>query len=170
MESKQTIYYGEMQMNDWYFFVAATAKGLCYVSSQPLRTNGFHQWMNKHLPNANVEKNEMYMKPYMNQLMEYVCGERKVYDLSLDLIGTTFQKAVWNALVEIPFGETTSYSAIAKKISKPQAVRAIGSAIGKNPILIVVPCHRVLRKNGELSGFREGISMKRKLLELEKGM
>ncbi|MEZ3497931.1 methylated-DNA--[protein]-cysteine S-methyltransferase [Pantoea sp. KPR_PJ] len=101
------------------------------------------------------------------QLREYFAGERRDFTLPLDFIGTAFQKKVWNALVTIPFGETRSYSEIARQIGHPQAVRAVGAANGRNPLSIVAPCHRVIGANGKLTGFAGGLEVKAFLLDLE---
>lgn len=102
------------------------------------------------------------------QFSEYEKGIRKVFDLPLHLIGTDFQKKVWNALLEIPYGETRSYQEIAIRIGHPKAVRAVGGACNRNPIGIIVPCHRVIGKNGSLIGYAGGLSYKELLLEHEK--
>ena len=105
------------------------------------------------------------------QLDEYFHKKRTVFDLPLDLSqGTDFNQSVWQELLSIPFGRTTSYSAIAKKLNNPDAVRAVGMANRNNPIAIIIPCHRVIAKNGELRGYFYGLDMKRKLLELENPM
>jgi len=101
------------------------------------------------------------------QLREYFAGERRCFELPLDFVGTDFQKKVWNALVAIPFGETRSYSEIARQIGHPQAVRAVGAANGRNPLSIVAPCHRVIGANGKLTGFAGGLEVKAFLLDLE---
>ncbi|MDU6432793.1 MAG: methylated-DNA--[protein]-cysteine S-methyltransferase [Pantoea sp.] len=101
------------------------------------------------------------------QLREYFAGERRCFTLPLDFVGTEFQKKVWNALVAIPFGETRSYSEIARQIGHPQAVRAVGAANGRNPLSIVAPCHRVIGANGKLTGFAGGLEVKAFLLDLE---
>lgn len=101
------------------------------------------------------------------QLTEYFAGTRKEFDLQLAPRGTEFQLAVWQALAEIPFGETRSYAEIAERIGRPKAVRAVGSANGNNPIAIVVPCHRVIGSNGSLTGFGGGLPAKKFLLGLE---
>jgi len=101
------------------------------------------------------------------QLDEYFSGKRKVFDLPLNLHGTNFQIDVWKALQTIPFGETRSYGEIAAIIGKPKASRAVGMANNRNPIVIIVPCHRVIGHNGNLTGFGGGLELKRKLLELE---
>lgn len=102
------------------------------------------------------------------QFTEYEKGVRKVFDLPLNLKGTEFQKKVWNALLEIPYGETRSYQEIAIRIGNPKAVRAVGGACNRNPIGIIVPCHRVVGKNGSLTGYAGGLDYKKLLLEKEK--
>lgn len=114
--------------------------------------------------NVEVDKNSEIQK----QLTEYENGKRKVFELPLHLIGTDFQKQVWNALLEIPYGETRSYQEIAIRIGKPKALRAVGGACNRNPIGIIVPCHRVIGKNGSLTGYAVGLSYKELLLKHEK--
>lgn len=106
---------------------------------------------------------------FKTQILEYLEGERKSFD-HLDLLsleGTDFQKSVWQALLKIPYGKTSSYKNIAKFIGNPKAVRAVGSAIGKNPFLIIIPCHRVIKSDGSLGGFAYGSGIKKKLLKIE---
>jgi len=102
------------------------------------------------------------------QLDEYFEGRRKAFDLPLEPHGTPFQKAVWRALLAVPFGATSTYGTIAAAIRKPSAVRAVGAAIGANPIGIVVPCHRVIGRDGSLTGYAGGLDRKAKLLDLER--
>ena len=101
------------------------------------------------------------------QLSEYFAAKRQNFDLPLDFVGTDFQKRVWQALLQIPFGETRSYKDIALEIGNVKAVRAVGAANGKNPISIVVPCHRVIGSNKSLTGYAGGLSTKKFLLTLE---
>lgn len=101
------------------------------------------------------------------QLKEYFQGSRKSFSLKLDLMGTKFQNDVWQALLAIPFGETRSYGQLARQLGNPRATRAVGAANGKNPISIVVPCHRVIGASGKLTGFAGGLKTKAHLLELE---
>ena len=101
------------------------------------------------------------------ELAEYLDGKRKEFSVKFDPAGTAFQSKVWKALKKIPFGETCSYSAIAKKIGNVNAVRAVGAAIGRNPISVMVPCHRVIGSSGDLTGFAGGLKAKKFLLELE---
>lgn len=102
------------------------------------------------------------------QLTEYEKGSRKVFDLPLHLKGTEFQLKVWNALLEIPYGETRSYQQIAQRIGQPKALRSVGGACNRNPIGIIVPCHRVIGKNGKLTGYAGGLFYKELLLNHEK--
>ncbi len=101
------------------------------------------------------------------QLTEYLKGERKTFDLPLNPHGTEFQKRVWKALCEIPYGETRCYKQIAESIGNPKAVRAVGMANNRNPLLIVVPCHRVIGTDGKLVGYAAGLDKKEFLLRLE---
>jgi methylated-DNA-[protein]-cysteine S-methyltransferase len=103
----------------------------------------------------------------IRQLQAYFRGELREFDVPLALEGTEFQRRVWNALREIPYGETISYLHLAERIGNPKAVRAVGLANGSNPIPIIVPCHRVIGSDGSLTGFGGGLSAKKKLLELE---
>ena len=104
----------------------------------------------------------------VEQLEAYFAGDRTEFDLQLDMIGTAFQRRVWAALLTIPFGETRSYGEIARQIGAPAAFRAVGLANGHNPIGIIVPCHRVIGANGNLTGYGGGLDRKRALLEMEK--
>lgn len=101
------------------------------------------------------------------ELEEYFEGTRTKFSVPFDLRGTEFQKSVWKQLLKIPYGTTTTYTAIAKKIKNPKAVRAVGAANGKNPLCVLIPCHRVVGSNGSLTGFSGGLKIKQQLLDLE---
>jgi methylated-DNA-[protein]-cysteine S-methyltransferase len=101
------------------------------------------------------------------QLAEYFAGERRQFDVPFDMRGTPFQRAVWEALLSIPFGETRSYGEIAAQLGRPGAARAVGAANGRNPLSIVAPCHRVIGSTGKLTGFAGGVEVKAALLALE---
>jgi O-6-methylguanine DNA methyltransferase len=107
------------------------------------------------------------MRAYARELEEYFAGKRREFSFALDLRGTDFQLACWRALLVIPFGETRSYGDIARAVGKPQGFRAVGMANNRNPVAIVVPCHRVIGSDGTLCGYGGGLDVKRKLLELE---
>ncbi len=106
-------------------------------------------------------------KKIIKQLDSYFAGKLKKFDLPIKLAGTTFQKSVWKALARIPYGQTRSYSDIAKMIKRPRAVRAVGTAIGNNPIGIILPCHRIIRSDGKIGEFAWGVKIKKQLLKLE---
>ncbi len=113
-------------------------------------------------------KSSALIEQCIAQLNEYFTGERKVFDLNLDFGNSpNFYREVWKTIQIIPYGKTRSYSAIAKRLGNPKAVRAVGMANGKNPLPIVVPCHRVIGKNGDLGGYAYGLSIKSQLLRLE---
>jgi len=107
------------------------------------------------------------LRSYTRELEEYFAGQRRQFSFALDLRGTDFQLACWNALLEIPYGETRSYADIARAVGRPQGFRAVGMANNRNPVAIVVPCHRVIASDGTLCGYGGGLDLKRKLLELE---
>ncbi|HTT22888.1 MAG TPA: methylated-DNA--[protein]-cysteine S-methyltransferase [Candidatus Sulfotelmatobacter sp.] len=107
------------------------------------------------------------MSCYSDELQEYFAGSRREFKFALDLRGTEFQRACWKALLAIPYGETCTYGDIARAVGRPHGFRAVGMANNRNPIAIVVPCHRVIASDGTLCGYGGGLDVKRKLLELE---
>lgn len=109
------------------------------------------------------------IKEALNQLNEYLSGSRKSFSIPLELEGTEFQNKVWSELINIPYGQKVTYKGIAEKIGNPKAARAVGLANNKNPILIMIPCHRVIGKSGNLVGYAGGLKMKEKLLDIEGG-
>ena len=117
--------------------------------------------------NATWKESETVLAPYIRELDEYFSGRRRQFSFHLDLRGTLFQLQCWLALLEIPYGETRSYADVARAVGKANAFRAVGLANNRNPIAIVVPCHRVIASNGTLCGYGGGLDLKRKLLELE---
>lgn len=122
----------------------------------------------KVLPSDVEIKETDLLKEAGQQLQDYLSGKRKEFELPLAPKGTNFQQTVWKALQEIPFGETHSYGEIAKSIGQPTAARAVGMANNKNPILIFIPCHRVIGANGSLVGYAGGLKVKEYLLAMEK--
>ena len=153
-------------------FLAASSKGLVALEfdarlpgQQTIRPNPRDLRAEKN--GVSFEKSRAAMQEYMNQLEEYFAGNRRQFDFPLDLRGTDFQLSCWNALLAIPYGETRSYADIARAIGKQNAFRAVGMANNRNPIAIVVPCHRVIASDGGLCGYGGGLDVKKKLLELE---
>src|ERR1700687_2119904 len=116
---------------------------------------------------VHFEESEAAMRAYVRELEEYFSGERREFSFALDLRGTDFQLACWHALLAIPYGETRSYGDIARAIGRPPGVCAVGLANNRNPVAIVVPCHRVIASDGTLCGYGGGLDVKRKLLQLE---
>ncbi|EEA84543.1 methylated-DNA--[protein]-cysteine S-methyltransferase [Peptacetobacter hiranonis] len=115
-----------------------------------------------------IEKETDAIRKTYLQLKEYLSGKRKNFDIEIEMIGTEFQKKVWKELLNIPYGETRSYKDIAIAIGNGKACRAVGNANNKNPIAIIVPCHRVVGSNGSMTGYAGGLDIKEKLLKIEK--
>jgi methylated-DNA-[protein]-cysteine S-methyltransferase len=128
---------------------------------------GFPQGKMRHDPDPDWIYNEKPFARARQQLQEYFAGKREEFDLPLHVTGTEFQVQVLDELQRIPYGETTSYGDIAKRIGRPKAVRAVGAANGRNPIPIIIPCHRVIGSSGDLTGFGGGLDTKEALLRLE---
>jgi methylated-DNA-[protein]-cysteine S-methyltransferase len=152
----------------------ASTQGNLYLAATPQGLAGMWFTDQRHLPDvSNWQKRvdinqQQILKETHRQLQAYFAGELKQFDVPLDLsAGTPFQQAVWQALLKIPFGKTTSYGALSSSIGKPLAVRAVGTAIGRNPIGIIVPCHRVIGADGSLTGYAGGLHRKEAFLTIE---
>ncbi|EJP91632.1 MULTISPECIES: methylated-DNA--[protein]-cysteine S-methyltransferase [Bacillus] len=163
----KTIYWTLLIHKHWRMHIAATSNGLCFIGSQNETFEELNTWASKKLPQHTLIQNPDYLQTYTKELIEYLETKLETFTIPIDVYGTAFQLAVWNTVREIPYGETHSYSEIAERIQKPNAVRAVGTAVGANPLLITIPCHRVIGKNGKLTGFRGGLAMKKELLKLE---
>ena len=153
-------------------FLATSATGLVALEfdvrlpgQQSIRPNPRH--LREEASNVDFQESDDVLRPYTSQLTEYFAGKRREFAFPLDLRGTDFQLACWRALLAIPYGETRTYADIARAVGKPNAFRAAGMANNRNPIAIVVPCHRVIASDGTLCGYGGGLEIKRKLLELE---
>ena len=153
-------------------FLAASARGLVALEfdqrlpgQQTIRPNP--RDLRAESKQVRFEDSEREMGKYVRELEEYFAGQRREFSFPLDLRGTEFQVACWNALLAIPYGETRSYGDIARVVNRPTGFRAVGMANNRNPIAIVVPCHRVIASDGKLCGYGGGLDTKRKLLELE---
>jgi len=149
-------------------YVAATPQGICRISlpAHPVEVF-FKTVIKKYDPRIFIQNNALFDSLYI-QLEEYLTGRRAVFSIPLDLRGTPFQAEVWEALGQIPYGETRSYGEIARQIGRPKAVRAIGQANHVNPVPILIPCHRVIGSKGDPVGYGGGIPLKKQLLALEK--
>ncbi|WP_379126706.1 methylated-DNA--[protein]-cysteine S-methyltransferase [Paenibacillus sp. sgz500958] len=165
--TKPVVYWTLIAFKEWTFYIAASEQGLCYVGPQDKPFSELADWVKFRLPGSSLERDDDRLEQASVELKEYLLGERRSFSVPLDLYGTPFQQSVWQALCDIPYGHTWSYSDVALHIHKPASVRAVGAAIGANPILITVPCHRVIGKNGAMTGYRGGLNMKIELLGLE---
>ena len=168
MEKETIIYYQLFLHKKWQVYIAATEKGLCYLGTEHSTMDDLNKICKKQFPNSRLIEAKDELKFYSEQLMEYFDGVRTQFTFAFDVHGTIFQMSVWNALNTIPYGKSFCYADIANQIGNPKAVRAVGTAIGSNPVAIAIPCHRVLGKNGSLTGFSGGLDVKEKLLSLEK--
>ena len=150
----------------------------CYVDSpigklllagknQNLELLGFSQGSLQYTPEPDWHYNEQAFQAWKLQLCEYFAKKRQSFDLPYKIQGTAFQQQVLQAVAKVPYGKTTSYADIAEKIQNPKAVRAVGMANSRNKLPIIIPCHRIINKNGALCGFGGGIEIKRFLLNLE---
>ncbi|RIV23203.1 methylated-DNA--[protein]-cysteine S-methyltransferase [Alicyclobacillaceae bacterium I2511] len=161
------VYWSVLEHQDWTLHLAATNSGLCCITLPSESLDSLMEWIHRHIPNADILRDDEALRPYAQQLHEYFAGYRTEFTLALDLRGTPFQRSVWLQLKSVPYGETASYSDLAQGVGRPTAVRAVGAANGANPLPIVLPCHRVIGKNGQLTGYRGGLDVKERLLRLE---
>jgi O-6-methylguanine DNA methyltransferase len=150
--------------------VASTSNGLAYLGLPGAGGRGFAGWLARALPDARREEAFAPNRDAIRQILDYLDGKRTEFDLPLDLRGTPFQRDVWTALCEIPYGATRSYADIAARVGNPDAVRAVGAANGANPVALVVPCHRVIQSGGKLGGYGGGLDLKRRLLAMEQSV
>ncbi|SOC05206.1 methylated-DNA-[protein]-cysteine S-methyltransferase [Ureibacillus xyleni] len=161
------IYSSSLIYNHWQVYFAATNNGLCFLGTHHSSFDDLEKWCKKQFPNARIIEDRSRLLQYEKELVEYFEGKRNHFSFPFDIRGTKFQMDVWKVLNEIPYGQTKCYSDIAKMIGNPKAVRAVGTAIGRNPLSIVIPCHRVLGKNGTLTGYSGGLDVKEMLLQHE---
>ncbi|MEC0205579.1 tRNA epoxyqueuosine(34) reductase QueG [Paenibacillus lautus] len=165
----EILYYDEIQSPIGPLTVCATEKGLCLIEfgSFYVKEAVIQQWSRTWAGNGGYQRDEARLAPMTSQLKQYFSGELKEFDIKLDMRGTSFQLQVWEALKSIPYGNVCSYKDVAESIGRPKAVRAVGGANNKNPVPIVVPCHRVIGTDGTLIGYAGGPEIKRILLTLE---
>ena len=145
----------------------ASPVGLIEVISNELAVKRINFLKNKKKPVRNDIKNSKVLRSTVKQIEQYFKGKRKFFDLPLFIKGTPMQQSVWMEILNIPRGETSSYKDISVKIKKPSAYRAVGSAVGKNPLPLIIPCHRVIHSNGDIKGFTGGNNIKKILLKHE---
>jgi AraC family transcriptional regulator of adaptative response/methylated-DNA-[protein]-cysteine methyltransferase len=168
---KQTIHYTFRDTMLGLICMAATANGVCFVAFGEDRPSILSDFK-KEFPEAALEPSDAAHRPELNSWMaalaRHLDSNAELPDLPLDIRGSDFEKLVWRALQNIPDGQVLGYSQLAERVGRPSAVRAVASACGRNRIAILIPCHRVLRADGQLGGYRWGLSRKSALLEAEK--
>lgn len=147
--------------------VARTAKGVCAVAFGD-DGNALVENLRKEYPKAEIAENSANLKQFIEAILANLAGTSKTLDLPLDLQATAFQMRVWEILRKIPYGETVSYQVVAEKLGNKKAVRAVAAACAANRAALVIPCHRVVRRSGDLSGYRWGVERKKRILEKEK--
>lgn len=147
--------------------VGATEQGICMVSLGD-EDHSLVETLRLKFPEAETEKDQNGLKETVGIILDYLSGSKLDFDLPVDIRTTPFRLKVYEALKTIPYGETRFYEEVAQAIGSPKAVRAVGSACADNPVALVIPCHRVIRKDGSLGGYRWGIERKAKLLEMER--
>jgi methylated-DNA-[protein]-cysteine S-methyltransferase len=152
-----------IEIEDTQYILAATEKGLAYFGV----LENSYETLPKFFKGYSVSENPEMLTAYIQPIKDYFTNQNNQFTFPLDLVGTEFQKEVWQELLQVQYGTITNYSELAEKIGRPTAVRAVANAVGRNPLLIIVPCHRVLGKDGSLTGFRGGLPLKRKLLKIE---
>jgi AraC family transcriptional regulator of adaptative response/methylated-DNA-[protein]-cysteine methyltransferase len=167
MSSAARIRYAFVESSLGLVLVAATDRGLCRVALGDSRDR-LRDELARDFPQATLERSDAALAPHVAEVLRHIEGKGGDVPLQLDLHATAFQRRVWEALRKIPYGETRSYSEIARSIGEPRAARAVGAACGKNPVAIVIPCHRAVRGDGDLAGFAWGLDKKRRLLDLER--
>ncbi|MEY5049256.1 MAG: hypothetical protein RLZZ175_2615 [Bacteroidota bacterium] len=163
-EYSSTINYQFYDSKFGEIIIASTSKGICYLMYIENENTAFDSLKNK-FPNANFQNQT---DNFHKIALEYLCNPKTELELNLHIKGSDFQINIWNILLDIPFGKTTTYGNIAQKINQPKASRAVGTAIGKNPIAYIIPCHRVIQNSGSLGGYMWGIARKSKILAWER--
>nr|WP_110930379.1 methylated-DNA--[protein]-cysteine S-methyltransferase [Paenibacillus bouchesdurhonensis] len=164
------LHYTEMDSPIGILTLCASDKGLCHIEfgSFADKADYLRKWADRYYPGAGYISADKPLVLAVAQLGDYFAGTRRSFDLALDFRGTEFQRKVWGALLDIPYGAVVSYKSIAESIGQPKAVRAVGGANNKNPLPIIVPCHRVIGSGGALVGYGGGLSIKESLLSLER--
>ena len=166
-DKKTKIFYTIISCDLGYLLVANTDKGICKIKLGD-RAEPLIKTLTEECNQATIIRDHKKHQNGIEKIKNFLAGKEFDLDLTLDICGTAFQKQVWQALQNIPYGETRTYQEIANDIGKPKATRAIGNACGANPIALIIPCHRVVCSDGSLGGYHWGIKRKQKLIDREK--
>jgi O-6-methylguanine DNA methyltransferase len=179
MAKRELLYTSKISWEEWCFVLLFSERGIRLIDLHGASPSELGERLGVEVVqvgtktvsvNQELTRQELARQDLARQeVEEYLNGDRKSFSSPLDMQGTPFQMEVWNELLKIPYGETRSYGEIATAVGKPRAARAVGAAVGANPLPIIVPCHRVIGKNGSLVGFGGGLRLKERLLQLEKG-
>ena len=161
------IYWTDIESPIGNLRVASSEKGLVYIELPRANGRGFRGWMKSYAADEKAENADAPNQAAVDQILEYIEGKRREFDLPIDLRATAFQRSVYAELSKVPYGEQRSYAEIAAAVGRPRAVRAVGSANGANPLPFVIPCHRVIASGGQLSGYAGGVKLKARLLAME---
>lgn len=164
MAIRERLYASVIGWGGWSFRVISSKAGVRYIDLRRRSVEDLSR-----LLSGTITPDDRHNETVLAQLHEYLEAQRRTFDVPLDLRGTSFQQAVWDRLLHIPYGETRSYAEVAASIGRPTALRAVGRAVGANPVSIVIPCHRVIGKDGSLVGYGGGLPLKERLLALEQG-
>lgn len=158
-----SLYYDCLLIEECELVVLISEQGLRYLGV------GMPEMTKVNPKREQVKLNQQKVAPYILQIRSYLIGELRQFELPLDisLVGTEFQQRVWQVLGSIPYGCHLTYEEVAIMINRPKSIRAVGTAIGKNPVLLQIPCHRVIRKDGTLGGYSGGLNLKKRVLDLE---
>lgn len=169
MNFSKIFYYDEMESPLGPLTVVCSESGVCLIEFGTIERTSpmIKAWLKKHSIKGELVHNQDMLQSTILELQQYFVGERIQFTVPIDLIGTNFQCLVWEQLKQIKFGETKTYKQIAQEIGAPKAVRAIGGANNKNPLPIIIPCHRVIGSNGALVGYGGGVEKKEYLLKIE---
>ena len=160
-------YYGLFGSSLGMVCIASTEKGVCKITLPEESQEDFFRWLETRFSPQNVIEDKTKNEGVLAELESYLAGELREFESPVDLRGTEFQRKVWREVRAIPYGTTCSYRDIAERIGHPRAYRAVGTANRANPIPVIVPCHRVIGKDGSLRGYGGGLAMKEQLLRLE---
>jgi methylated-DNA-[protein]-cysteine S-methyltransferase len=165
---QEVIYTANVESSLGTIRIASSERGLTYVGFPLTHGRGFMGWLQSHAPGSKPQPNDDANLVFSTQVLEFINGERKSFEFPVDLRATPFQQRVFKVVSEIPFGETLSYAEVASRAGDCKASRAVGAALGANPLPLVIPCHRVVGSGGKLQGYAGGLVVKAKLLAAEK--
>ena len=160
----EKLYASTVSWEGWVFQLLSSSGGVRWLDLHPVTFEALEQKLG-----ARIVPDDQQNEHAMAELHAYLQGELRAFSIPIDLRGTAFQCEVWNAIAQIPFGQTTTYGELANSIHRPKATRAVGQATGANPVPIIIPCHRVIGSTGGLTGFGGGLPLKERLLGLERG-